>query len=1152
MRLSERIIILSIFLSSLCGISHAYDLKNTYYIEAESFQFYGTWEASGVMREAVLFAMSAGCEASTVMRIREEGNHFVWARSMDYVKNQGVRRFTLGVNADMEILGEGGKHGKGDCLYWEKLGVAEFKKGDNFITLKSTTSFPRVDAILITKDKNFDPNIALQEASVRRATRFYPKMHYFEYKSDSFLPDMLSAKPDSSAKAVKISNPSLSVEFVPYKTSDGKRAFVRKVVYGNAQFSRSYFDECLSVSYAPEVEAIDVRYEIKWKPYRGTLLVNVGSDTFETPASSENRFAAGKNMFMRPSNVEKLSPLSVKLSYEDGSEAVYTLDKEKPWAKFDVNVPVKEDGMYSVALYSGESAKREDLLFTLMPPSYLGVRTMKEAAVLGNRIMSQPLSLMETKLGENSSLTNGVVADPTSFDVHEWSVNTGGSVCGFSLASPRGLIQPSICSPILGGRDSKFKPGDTIKRSWYVLDMRGDWTEALSEINSELYGAADLREPQEASLSDAAANMIEYLKSEEISGFSQRHKGRWNIEHINSVTVSSPLAEVSAALLSDDEDYYERIALPTIEYTLSRREPHFSVQLWSQVKNGDSPFIKLGALSDSYWSADYFAGLNNLLGFGNPFFKTLYKTTGGKTRYGGKLPWTVDLGIAIADPQEAKTLMPGVLKSARKWMESSFSNRYYGEPPAMGFVNAGFYPYWWYLIDLYEITRDESFLNYARLGSYYTLSCLWNWPMTVKGDFVVNKGGVAEGDYHPMWRGDKRSRLGEPECTKKKEAFFAAHPEVNKREWRNTWFLDEKVVDGRKVARTGLGIEQRWTYVLGIKNCRNIMMPSWAPEMLRVWRYSGDDIVMKFSRHSIVGRYANYPGYYICDYTDVMHSADYPYKGPDITSLYHHHAPCAFAHTVDYLMAQVEERSAGKINFPYVRQQGYVWFTNRIFGRPGTVFGDQECRPLLSNSAAKLGTSKISAIYARGKDFIWAIFLNDSGSEITADLKLNPADKIFKSAFKESKMKLFDSAGNELGEYNYPEASGVKIPALGLVALKVKAEQKELFPQIAPLKSEAHIEKKGIAKEWGDMHAFRIRSPFGKDSLYVVLTAPFDKKGQASIEVRQGEKTVSKKCSVFPYEFSIYPLNMQGSVSFKITVEDENSKKVSEEFTLGD
>ena len=1150
MTLSKITFVLVASLAAFCGVSRAYDLKNTYYVEAEHFQFYGTWEGSGVMRQSVLFAMSAGCEASTVMRIREAGKHFVWARSMDYVKNQGIRRFTMGVNFDMEALGEGGKHGKGDGLYWEKLGAADFNKGDNFITLKSTTAFPRVDAILITKDETFDPNVALQEASIRRATRFTPYLHYFEPKSDSFLPDMLSAKADSSTKPVKISNPALSVEFIPYKTSDGKRAFVRKVSYGDAQFSRKYFDECLSVSYSPDVEAIDVRYEIKWKPSRGTLLVNVGSDTFETPASSENRFAAGKNTFMRPVSVEKLSPRSVKLLYEDGSEAVYTLDKQKPWAKFDVSVPVKDDGMYSVALFSGSATKREDLLFTLMPPSYQGVRTMKEAAVLGNRIMSQPISLIETKLGENSSLTSGVVADPTSFGVHEWSVNTGGSVCGFSLVSPRGLVQPSICSPVLGGRDSAFKAGDKIKRSWYVLDMRGDWTEALSEINSSLYGASYLREPQEASLSDAAANMIEYLKSEEISGFSQRHKGRWNIEHINSVTVSAPLAELSAALLSDDEEYYSRIALPTIEFTLSRAEPHFSVQLWSQVKNGDSPWIKLGILSPSYWSADYFAGLNNLLGFSNPFFKTLYKTEKGGMRCGSNLPWTVDLGVAIADPQESKR-MESVVKGARKWINTAFFNRYYGEPPAMGFVNYGFYPYWWYLVDLYEITRDETFLNYARLGSYYTLSCLWNWPMTVMGDFVANKGGVVEGDYHPMWRGDKLSRLGEPECTKKKEEFFKAHPEVNKRDWRNTWFIDEKIVDGRKIARTGLGIEQRWTYVLGIKNCRNIMMPSWAPEMLRVWRYSGDDIVMKFSRHSLVGRYANYPGYYICDYTDVMHSADYPYKGPDVTSLYHHHAPCAFAHTVDYLMAQIEERSSGKINFPYVRQQGYVWFTNRIFGRPGEVFGDKNCRPLISKGAAELGTPKISALYARGKDFIWAIFLNDTGSEITADLKLNPGDKIFKSALKDSKMKLFSAEGRELAEYSFPEAKGVKIPALGLVAIKVMAEEKTVFPELKPLESQAHIEKKKIAEGWGDMHAFRIRSPFGKDSLYVALTAPFDKKGNVSITVRQGEKTVSKKCDIFPYEFSVYPLDMNSPASFKLTMESGGKKYESEEFSLG-
>lgn len=138
--------------------------------------------------------------------------------------------------------------------------------------------------------------------------------------------------------------------------------------------------------------------------------------------------------------------------------------------------------------------------------------------------------------------------------------------------------------------------------------------------------------------------------------------------------------------------------------------------------------------------------------------------------------------------------------------------------------------------------------------------------------------------------------------------------------------------------------------------------------MLKVYQLTGRDVLMKFSRHSIIGRYSNFLGYYVNGFTDIMHDSRYPYMGPDITSFYYHHAPCHFAQTADYLFTQIEVATSDNITFPYVRQQGYVWFTDRIFGKSGgKVFSDNDCRPILDKRAVRPDSPKVSTLMARSK-----------------------------------------------------------------------------------------------------------------------------------------------------------------------------------------
>ena len=122
----------------------------------------------------------------------------------------------------------------------------------------------------------------------------------------------------------------------------------------------------------------------------------------------------------------------------------------------------------------------------------------------------------------------------------------------------------------------------------------------------------------------------------------------------------------------------------------------------------------------------------------------------------------------------------------------------------------------------------------------------------------------------------------------------------------------------------------------------NIMQSTWAPHLLRVYRHTNRTLFRTFARNSVIGRFANYPGYYLTCFTDLVHDPRYPYTGPDITSIYYHHIPVHYAFAMDYLVADAEARSGGQVVFPWVKQKNYAWFNNRVYtAEPGTVYSDR-------------------------------------------------------------------------------------------------------------------------------------------------------------------------------------------------------------------
>jgi hypothetical protein len=219
---------------------------------------------------------------------------------------------------------------------------------------------------------------------------------------------------------------------------------------------------------------------------------------------------------------------------------------------------------------------------------------------------------------------------------------------------------------------------------------------------------------------------------------------------------------------------------------------------------------------------------------------------------------------------------------------------------------------------------------------------------------------------------------------------------------------------------------------------------------------------------------------------------------------------------VDYLVAQAEDRSAGAIRFPWVMQQGYAWFTNRIYGLPGgQIFGQPAGRLLLDGKGIRVDNTMVDWLAARAEDRVWLVLMSQADEPIRVAPKLDAE-------------RLGLKPGAAITGYSPQRPDGVTLPAdaldglavppRGVVAVSPPAESRDEFPHLPPLK-QGHV-KQSAGEPWGDLHAFRIRSPFGDDSIYVALTGgPVD--GRVSLKAGSTTRLLEKRS--LPYEFSIHP-----------------------------
>ncbi|EIP98407.1 hypothetical protein OpiT1DRAFT_02863 [Opitutaceae bacterium TAV1] len=1145
--------------------------QNVLVIEPENFSLLGPWSSR---RGGFIQTSGRSGVAFGGFEVPTDGVWHVWTLTRDFAKNApGSRNFRIKIN-DTPATSLSGTHGK-EGWHWERVLTLPLAAGQHILEIEDIGKvYARLDAVLLTTT-GLDPNtpaLGKGDAAFRRRhaaklftepARIYAGTRVPEAAAS---PDV---SPDTPPAAI-LKNPDTALSFRVVRAADGSPRIHREASLPSVASAIPLGVEPLLVLHSSKKPRMDNSgFYPMWEsaiPAQWRL----GDRVFSPPADFRDPYASGILRRLHPVAARQTAPDSVAVTYRETSlpadlpegldglsrplEATltWTLPPRGHAARLDVSFRAPQAAWYSLAFGAGRILATNEIHAVQLPPLFQFRRVVDTPLMVMSSQTPHPLALVETRLpGTPTSVTTGVIS---SADVllpsgasgrPDWARNDNAAY-GFTLTASDGNVQPVIFTPLMGFADSFVPDGGALKRSWWTITSPGSWADAMREADVSLLGLRDYREPWKTSLTDQALNIIELMRDDEASGWDARLKGPLNIEGPDMVTHASPLTLFSAARLTRDEDFFRRRALPALEFLLTRPSFHFSL------KASGSHYLGKDDAALNFERRPYspvvWQGLDDQLGAGlNPWLASTYAFPDGrplKVRYHPKraAEWSDLLALHRRSPSEA--LLAEIRAAADVWIVEKFAPDQTRHPGTGPFYNAGeFYPWWWDLLDLYELTGEPRYRDAAVRGAEFTVAGLWVTPsIPAPGDQItLYPGNKAGGTHHTWYLPDGTvGRRGWPRPSRPQSGSWQTQ----------TFSIPQKDIPAWVVSPVGLGLEQPSTYVRAGGSggyYSNILLSTWAANLLRLHGATGDDYWRIFARNTIIGRGASYPGYYLAGYLDLMHDPDYTRRGPDLTSFYWHHIPVHLGMVLDYLFTDIEVRTGGAIRFPWSKQQGYVWFSMRTYGgAPGQVLDDPDCWPWLDRTAFRVSTPNVDYLGARSRDKFHLILLNQAQADVTAPVRIDASAVGLTSRWV--RLTTADGASSITLDANGQAA--VALPKNAWAVLTFDAKPADFWPKVSPLPDKTGPLRHALGQPCGDMMAFRTRTPFGKDSLYIALSGKPDDGTRVEL-LLEGDSSASRIVEKYPYELSVYPWPVEKTASFRLKITTPDGKKtMTDPFSL--
>jgi hypothetical protein len=1080
-------------------------------VEAEDFQYHGGWSDPGSHLQSsgkgILFAGAEGAKlpAVTVIEIPKAGRYTLWVRSMDFPQaNPGTRKSTVSVNGkkSAKLFGKSGQAG----WSWEQGDTFDLPQGRILLGIHDVDHFyARVDALVLTDDATFKPSGALGEGSPMAEAKNPVKDQSAGAAKVQFSP--VTARGDEPA--AQLANDEVRIRFLP--ATRGGKPSLRPAVAVKAN------DGWLDTPIDPTAESYQVlacdtalkldysSFYPVWKaPGNSVVEVEANGVKLETsPAPSNVIWDAGQGYEAIVKSATQESATRVRLDFYPTTagtlQAWWELHPGEKAARVELKLKPAKAGQYSLGYFIFNRKPLADVQELLLPMMYLRKRFPERAFTMLQAFCPTPVSLMQTAAGAGS-VTWGVVADPAEIPYD--FPNAEKCHFGLMIRNPQSIVQPSIYGPVAGMPDALAAPDKPLDFKFRVIVQAGDWYGAYRTAADEVLALQDYREAGPVSMTDAALNMIDLYMHDGAGGWWERAKANYQIESKNGSTQASPLTAVSLYRLTGDQTIYDRRALPTLEFMLSRSSQHFSPV------PDDTGIYDKGSMEGpvKLYGTTAYGGIYELLNERSPLFREIaLPGQGVRPTAGYSHGQEFEEWLARYLLTNDKTALEMATKQADAYIAKEITGAPTEDLGIGPFWLISFTPAWEGLLRMYEVTHEQRFLDAAVKGAHSVMTGMWTQPKPPAGPLKVHPNNEYSGlvTNDQWYKGAERFRLGFP---------------------RKAGDVREHEVPAWLVSDVGLGYEQPTTYRRKGNGGLQIFQAPWSATFLRLAEYTGEKAFETYARNAAVGRWANYPGYYITGFTDVMQDPKYPYVGPDLTFFYFHHILPHLSWTIDWIVSDMELRSKGQIKFPSQRQFGYAYFDNRVFGHaPGSIYGEEGAWLWLRRGLVTLDNPQMNYIMAHTADKFFLVLSNQSSSPQNVKVTFHP-ERIT------SGTQQCDAAMLRVGD-GQPErialthnVGSVMLPGHGLAVLSVDGLKISVptHQKFAPAKRGTQPDFVSAKSSNGiEARAAAIQAQPGPWDAYVWLTAQPKDVTQATLTWQAGARQGTQTAKQYPFEFSV-------------------------------
>ncbi|BDD12005.1 hypothetical protein FUAX_44370 (plasmid) [Fulvitalea axinellae] len=779
----------------------------------------------------------------------------------------------------------------------------------------------------------------------------------------------------------------------------------------------------------------------------------------------------------------------------------------------------KKDGYYSVA-YTGAPSYALKAVDEIWQPMIWSEKRFPN----GPHMTLAFRAPLPTTLVERKGITYGVLAHPDEFPFDPLPT-VSNSRFGIAVRNAEGKAQAQLFAPVMGGTGSKMAKGEDFEFSVVLAALPGDLTEAYESLARNHYGFRDYRRNSISSLNKTLDRMVNYANSS-FSQFVDSLKGfGYSTDVPGAVKNVSSLNALEMAMVQDNPDMFWEKAYPMVEYMLSREKFLFSLD--PKQKNQHPSRRLLGPVAP----VSELVALHDIFGGENPFLIQMAEENFLKTRVKNldvaerEDNWINALFLYKSTKDEkyltkAKSGADQYLRNRVERKQTDFNDEY----GKSFFFWIDFTNRWIELVELYELTGEERYLEAAREGARrYALMC-WMAPKIPEGDILVNKGGKAPAYWYLKSKGHEQMSV----------------PETNVPAWR--------------MSEIGLTSESSGT----CSGHRAVFMANFAPWMLRLGKYCNDDFLMEIAKAAVIGRYRNFPGYHInTARTNAYESADYPlraHKKLSVNSFHYNHILPMASMLLDYLVTDVWARSNGEISFPSTYIEGYAYMKNKFYGHEeGRFYSEKGVRLWMPEGLLEIDNVELNYIAGRKEGKLFLAFSNQSPEDVKTTVRINPVlvRHLEKSGYTVYTDNKLTQEKKSLGRAGFT----VNVKAKGLTAIVIegvdfKSELQNKLSQETNLTAD-NTEYKSL--EFGGAKAMLFKLGGFAPRAYIYLSDDDSQYSSVNLHYKKPNgKTVTIKDAIYPFEFTV-ELDTESPVpEFWFSATDKAGKRdVSKKFSFG-